>query len=89
MSGQKYHFSSKNMKILLVGNPPYGVLLGDTLWDLGAFRPDLREYMKIGRVYTASVHTVIENLFSGIEVQFPREIKVDIDGSSLKFINMR
>lgn len=86
---RKYHFSSQNIKTLLVGNPPYGIMLGDILWDLGAFRPDFRDYIQTGKVYPSQVQTVTANLLSGKEVQFPREVEIYVNDSLMKFVNMR
>ena len=81
-------FSSvRKVDVTLVGNPPYGLLLGNVLWDLGAFRPDPRNHMRIGKSYSSWVQTETESLLSGEEVQVPRE--VEIISSRYRFINTR
>ena len=76
----------QNIDASLVGNPPYGLLLGNVLWDLGAFRPDPRSCMRVGKVYPSQVQIETENLPSGEEVQVPREVKIP---SGDRFINVR
>jgi len=78
---RKFHF----WKISLIGQDAYGIRIGDLIWDLGAFRPDPRDYLSPNRTYNSKVQMEPVHLYSGRKVSIPRKIWIH----GLSFINMR
>ena len=85
-------------KARLIGDPafalyfyvPKGVLLSIVPWDLTAFRPDLRDYIKFNVDYPIYVFPEKINLPSGKEVIIPREVDVVLPNKRIrKFVNIR
>jgi hypothetical protein len=56
-----------------------------SFWDISSFRPDPREYLTEGRVYSAVIEFESENLCSGEKITIPRKIKTQ----SRVFVNVR
>lgn len=86
---QKSHFwrgSSRKVDVSLVGKIPYGISLGGQIWDLGAFRPDPREYLLPDKIYPSEIEMEVVHLYSGRKVRVPREIKTR---GKQRFVNMR
>lgn len=83
MNSDKFHF----WRISLIGKEPYGLKIGDMIWDISTFRPDPQEYLSPDKIYDSKIKMEKSHLYSGREVYIPREIWIpDIDKS---FINMR
>lgn len=61
-------------KASLVGDSPHGLRLGRIIWDLGAFRPDPRDYLEKEAEYSSKVRMEQVHLFSGRKVKIPREV---------------
>jgi len=83
------HFSSREVDVGLVGTPPYGLKIGKLIWDLGAFRPDPRDYLKSQKTYSSRVQMETVHLSSGEKVKVPREVEISSSRGSRRFVNVR
>lgn len=61
--------------------------IGDKFWDSGAFRPDLKLFLKNGVKYNAKIKFNKENLQTGDVVTYPK--KITISNPLKNFINIR
>ena len=63
---------------------------GYIFWDLGAFRPDPRDFLKKDTYYRGTIHFDYENLSKGEKITFPRRLIVRLGKKSKEnFINVR
>jgi hypothetical protein len=66
------------------------VWIDNMFWDIGAFRPNLKEYLSLNKKYRADINFEEENLQDGNIIKYPKKISVkNISGSEKYFINIR
>lgn len=59
-------------------------------WDPNSFRPDPRDFLKVGSMYKSNIRCDTENLPSGEIINFPRLITVfEPAKSDFEFVNVR
>jgi hypothetical protein len=92
-TGKMRDFSGmQKAEIFLKGHPTYALTYNlpkknvQISWDITAFRPDPRNFLKKGTVYKGTVIFSKENLCDGTEILIPREIRI---GKDRKFYNIR
>ena len=79
-------------EIFLKGQPVYALTYNlpkkneQRSWDISAFRPDPRDFLKKGTLYKGTITFSKENLCDGTEILIPREIRID---KNKKFNNIR
>jgi hypothetical protein len=64
--------------------------IDNIFWDISAFRPNLKEYLSIDKMYQANVKFEEENLQDGNIIIYPKKIVLKNKlGSEKYFINIR